>query len=456
MGFLEKLSENQNGVSRCSRMHRLILNDWFSGVLVLALGSISVISAMDTGQKAEQSVILAFSALAFDIIIIGEAFAKLFAFRFAHLRYWWDLIDLVLSSGCLFDVVESFIFGSAARPIFRAIVGLRLLRCFVRSIYHEKVTKLTSLFAETIEVMLGVVLTLAYTAVFFSLLAIVGGLLVTADVLPSLVELRSPTGGAWTQARPLFASLPHSVFSLYEILLLDGWYVDFCHPLLLRGKWFSAFITLFVVFAGSLAYSNLLLGCIVDRTVLVSSEMSEASVLANENDLDESRVEVYETLKALGTNANSASNRLNAELILRSVRSDSVIQGNLEAIEIRPGDCRALLNALDGNNDGFVYCDDLKAGLLRHHKDAQGQDIVRINTLSSKADIDSGLIESSLTRIDRKVTSCMANISDLHTLARTYEIRRNESARRREVDRDRANQRAEFRKHLGSTFRNVL
>ena len=440
-----------NGLSRQRTLLRLIFTTWVNWLVVTCIICHGVLVGIAISNHY-YSKELSYVSLGIECIILVDALLRMQASSAMCLRSGWDLLDFTVSLSGLFAIVSTLLFGAIVRHTLRLLLCLRLIRVIVRCSSQKYTERITPILSQTFQVFAGTFLTLAYTGAFYTLLSMVGGLLVTADVLPSLARLRSATGGAWDQARPFFASLAHSIFSLYEILFLDGWYVDFCHPLLLTGKWFSGVIALFVVFLGSLVYANLLMGCIVDRTVLITTEMNDASKLAAENELDEKRIRIYESVRLMTSGNTTDSPDVDKEIIMRTSRSDEPIRESLHAIEMREPECKTLLDSLDGNGDGSISWDDLKAGLTRYHKDAQGQDIVRINTLSSKAEVDTGLIQSNFSRIEAIANSCLANMAQLHAVARALEIRRTETKQRMELDRVRARNRAEFRKHLEITF----
>jgi hypothetical protein len=394
----------------------------------------------------------------FDVYVsafyIIESFYKFYVFGFFWVRGLWDMFDSLSCAAMAFDAVEITVYSRPVRNLnLRCVAIVRSVRILHACLRYNIPREPSVLYHRMFTSFAGMTSSLVYATVFYALLSLVGSLLVCADVLPSLTELRLPAHQAWAEARPLFGSVPQGLFSMIEIIFLDDWFSSFCRPLINGGKWFSAFIVLFVVLAGSIAFTSLLFGCVVDKAVAVSVDIAR-----NEESTNSLEQESFfnHFLGELET-AIAPAMREN-KLMLRVGQIEAMgkegarIYATMQKAGVTSEDVGHAVKLIDVNGVGEVEFRMFKASLPRIRKEAQGQDIVYINVQIQNGLERACFICDDLEGLTMKTRNARSKLHSVAAIIEQRRLARVSRAQAHESDRAIAGRRHELAKSFKNLF----
>jgi hypothetical protein len=275
----------------------------------------------------------------------------------------------------------------------------------------------------------------------------VGAILLTTDILPNLAEFRSSEVEKWSESRAYFGSILQSYISVLEIVVLDGWYSEFCQPLILAGRFFSAITILLVVFIGGLAFANLLLGCIVDSAATVSSTEVSKAVNSEMTRKEKVRCTLFRRLTETWIESKESwIGASSAENVTRLMEHDVILSECLLQLKITAEDVDNLIKTIDRDGLSMISLNDCISGFPRIHAEAQGQDIVRINTCLSRAEDVTGLVLDRFGKLESINELTVANLGTLKRSVQQFTNQNIFTMSRLEQDRVRASNRSVFRK----------
>lgn len=370
-----------------------------------------------------------------------ESVARMVSLTFIYLRSRQDLFDFCASLlGVLW--IQSVVCGAkVSEPVIwtaQLVRTVRVLDCLIRKGYTGK-----SSLVQFRSTLLGVLSILSYAIVFFTILAFVGGILVTADLLPSLTILRGVGMAGWTSVSSSFGSTPQSMFSVFEVMTMDNWYVSSCRPMIAGGKWLSVFTVIFAVVTGNIGFGNLLLGCIVDKTAEVSSVYIDRDRVETDSKREETN-----TAMLLAICRKHTAEDINLETLMSLMTENEDVADTAQQLDIHQSDVRQLFKAVDVNNSGVILLSDLLAGLGRLRGDAVGQDVVRINSVISKCLGVADLVGTGLDASLISARSCEISLSSLGIIGLQHGRVLTQKSLRVEQDRVRSENRMSLRRRL--------
>jgi hypothetical protein len=445
----------RNDVTRINqnKLVKFAISDLFTSAIVTMCISQSVIVGLES-DRVSLGIFRRYLHVVIHISFIIELTINVKCFGFLYLRNVWNVLDIFSTSLALFDLLDIFTVGSTTgTSVVWCSLSIRSLRIFIRVTHFMKSRAQLITLYNLIQILRSSFLPLIYTAVFYSLLALIGAFLVTADILPALTELRSPDSINWLQARAYFGSIFQSYISMVEIVILDDWYSNFCQPLIQSRRWFSGIIVLFVVFVGSLAYANLLLSCMVDSALSVSNRRVEKALEYEIATKDKVRLTLFKRLTEVWTVSKEIwADGSDADSLMSTIKHDKVTLDCLEKLDISDEDMDSIIKTIDPNGVEIVSLADCVIAFPRIHIDAQGQDIVRINAFLSRNDDISGVVIERFIKVRNDVNSTMKYLTMLHSTVTSFTERTVNSAHRIELDRTRAFNREIVRRHINDRF----
>ena len=396
---------------------RISLSSGHQSLIILSALTQAVLVGIESESGRVYQCLPTLDLLAHAVCILSTAM-KLASFRTLFVISVWNIVEILVSLACLFDVIEVSVFGRYSRLLaVRYFAFFPSLRIYVHLLYSGAVRIIGAQISQALQVMKNMTLVIVYTAAFNSLLALMGAFLVTADILPAVTDLHTPVAGNWMESRVLFGSVVQSYVSMVEIAILDDWYSYFCHPLIKAGRWFSAFIVLFIVSAASLAYGNLLLACMTDGAITISREVAERERHEIQSSKDGIRQQLLLRLSQLWViSKESWVDGSDTAHVRKLTQADPVITECTGRLEISKDDLEWILRISDENCVDVVSRDIISVALPRIHSEAQGQDIVRINTALARAETGTIQVLENSTRLHGIIKLTQTNLEALHLI----------------------------------------
>ena len=203
---------------------------------VIILNAITLGLETDEGIMAKYAHILHIVDKVFLGIFIVEVVGKLIAYRLPFFKVGWNVFDFIV-------VAISLIPSSGPFVVIRAFRVLRVLR--IMSVVPQMRNVITALL-DAIPGMTSIAMVLM---VVFYVSAVLATQIFGADPAPEMKEL--------------FGTIPSSMYSLFQVMTLEGWADSIANPTLKHFPWALAFFIPFIVLT-SFAVLNLFIGIIVD------------------------------------------------------------------------------------------------------------------------------------------------------------------------------------------------
>ena len=236
-------------VRRPSSLLRLVEHDWFKRAIVVLIVVNAVLLGMETARELPASVLEALFRINRTIlgVFVVELVLRIAAHRLAFFRDPWSLFDFVI-------VAAALISPSGPLQVLRALRILRALRLVstVPSL-RRVVDGLLGAVPGIASVMILLILVLYVTAVMATLLF--------RDIAPEH-----------------FGHLGISLFSLFQIMTLEGW-AEIAKEVMAQQRWAWLFFVGYILVATFLVL-NLVIGVVVSSIQSrIESETSGSAVV---------------------------------------------------------------------------------------------------------------------------------------------------------------------------------
>lgn len=430
----------------------VVFRDRFGvGVFLVSLihMALSLVDALSFGSQSEFSPTWMYAIL--NSALIGEIILRITSLGLLSLRDILNTIDLVAGICALFDSVRNLVYEIPALTYLRIAWCIRVLRIFrSASLIHSASTRPSS-FAQLYRACLAVGYNIVYSAVYFIFVALLVSLFVTADILPSLPHLRIHADIPWVSARVFFGSIKNTMFSVFEAVTLDNWYTSLGRDLASSGKGLVLITMTVAVLAGNLAYTNILLGCMVDKSVeLVQDTNDRSAALSRINQEGNLRLLLTKFMEYLRTQNNSTK-QVSLQSLLDWIELNEQRATELWALDLGTHQVRHLFKLVDSNNIGQVRFDDLCLGFIRYRGEGSGQDLIHLSSMEAKA---LSLAENSLKSLTGQVESLAEIRSSIDEFLSVYKsalYREGNNRILQRRDQDRGRNRMNLKNALRST-----
>lgn len=243
------------------KLEKFVRSGFFSRFILFSV----LVNSIALGLQTSPAVIETTGDLFFVIdkiclyIFVLEAFLKLAVFRFSYFSRGWNWFDFIIVFCSIiadFEVLSSFRALRIVR-VFRAlkfISNIRKLQIIVTAIGHS----LPSIGWTTL------LMTLIYY--IFSVI----GTMLFAESFPD-----------W------FGSIPKTMYSLFQIMTLDGWSMDMCRPIMEKHPFAWCFFIPFIIVSAFIIL-NIVVGIVVNSISEVSSQIAiKQDKMSKENTIKE-------------------------------------------------------------------------------------------------------------------------------------------------------------------------
>jgi voltage-gated sodium channel len=228
------------------------------------IAALLIINAAVLGLETSDAVMAKHEGLLslIDRVILGifviEIAAKLYAFRLSFFRRGWNVFDFI-------------IIGISLIPAVGPMAMLRTLRILRVMRLVSVVPKMRRVVSALLGAIPGMASILAVLLVIFYITAVL------------TTQIFGKTGDPEMNA--LFGSIGDSMFTLFQLMTLEGWTQDIATPTMAHFPWSWAFFVLFIVIT-TFAVLNLFIGIIVDAmNILHEEDVAEDRARIHDADL---------------------------------------------------------------------------------------------------------------------------------------------------------------------------
>lgn len=347
------------------------------------------------------------------------------------------ILELIAGMGSLFDFIEIGLFGHSGRALsVRWIVVLilpRVIGILMSASSESTGPRMKILFLRTI---VGTVGILCYSIAFVLVLSLISALLVVSDVLPVVSILKHPDGIAWTPARSLLGSVTNGIYSMLQISTLDDWYSDFARPLFEAGLWLPGSVVFLLVFSSNMAYSSVVLGCIVDRSTEIAREISETR-----NTSMEARMDIYRGNLITAMNqmiAQRPGTKLlhfsSFELFISGCDQHFNVSRILRLLGLESSEIIQTFKSLDLDIMQGISLKTFSEALPRLKLDARGQDLIHINALLTRTHSQTECVSLKAAVASDLALNCEKDAQALQNLLAGFYTESQSALQRREKD----------------------
>ncbi len=234
------------------KVRRFVENDDFVKFITMVIIINAVTLGIETSRNLEEGTYAILHML--DKIFIGifviEILLKLFAYRLSFFRSGWNIFDFVI-------VAISLIPSSGPFSIVRVLRIFRILRLM------SVVPQMRSVINALLHAIPGMTSIIMVLAIIFYVCSVL--VTQTFGVYPD------------PKMQELYGSIGASMFSLFQVMTLEGWSEGIAIPTMEFFPWAWAFYVLFIVVT-SFAVLNLFIGIIVEAMASEHMPANKADV----------------------------------------------------------------------------------------------------------------------------------------------------------------------------------
>jgi voltage-gated sodium channel len=218
------------------------------------------------------------------LVFVVEVVLKIFAYGTSkYFANGWNVFDFVITISCGIEIAASWYAGIKDSQMYKKW-NSNVPRDFIEIGRLFRLLRLARLFRQ-INVLMKSFMRSLQALMWIGLLAFIWFYLCACICTVFLGHhqfLDAQGNDDITEIRDRFSSVSFSLFSLFEIMTLEGW-TDYARPLLDTRYWPWVLFFLFFIFVASFFFLNLITAVVVDRTLAAQDEAddeSEATVKA--------------------------------------------------------------------------------------------------------------------------------------------------------------------------------
>jgi voltage-gated sodium channel len=230
-------------------LEKFVKSKFFSGFILFSV----LVNSIALGLMTSPAVIDATGDLFFIIdkvclyIFVLEAILKLIVFRLGYFSRGWNWFDFII-------VFCSIIADFEVLSSFRA---LRIVRVFRALKFISNIKKLQIIVSAIGHSLPSIAWTSLLMTLIYYIFSVVGTMLF-AEAFPD-----------W------FGSIPRTMYTLFQIMTLDGWSMDMCRPIMETYPYAWIYFVPFVTISAFIVL-NIVVGIVVNSISEVSSQMSSS------------------------------------------------------------------------------------------------------------------------------------------------------------------------------------
>mmetsp|Transcript_67782 Transcript_67782/g.107439 ORF Transcript_67782/g.107439 Transcript_67782/m.107439 type:complete len:492 (-) Transcript_67782:24-1499(-) len=343
--------------------------------------------------------------LLFAVVFLGEMIARFCSLQISFILDFWNLADTLIVVGAVIDAIV--LQPANAGGKLRLLTTLRILRC-VRLV---RLVRMFPVFRELWLLVGGLVNSvkaLAWVCLILFLVMYSCGVVVTTLIGQNdEVYGNGPSydGEVWPY-KEYFGSVFKSMFTLFQVMTLDGWVDDVVRHIIFFQPLLAILFMMFVVLS-AFGLMNVVIGVIVENTLAAASVADQAV----DKEKAARRRKALDQLQVLLELSDSSRS---GEISLREIQAAAqsrIVQLQFEALEVRQTEVETLFELLDYERKGKVElkrfitsCRELVGG-VRRRDIAQVE--ITVGTLTQRLDS----LDKKFSHIEEEV-ACMGNLAE--------------------------------------------
>jgi len=347
------------------------------------------------------------SRLFFCILFLGELGARYATSHGHFFKDGWNVADLILVLG---SVVDAFFLNPAGiGGQIRFFTVLRALRVI-------RLVRLVRMFTAFRELWLLVgglinsVKALSWVGVVVFMLIYVCGIICTAEIGQNEETYAigpSYNGEVWPY-KQYFGTVFRSMFTLFQVLTLDGWCDDIVRHVVYRQPVMGGFFIFFIILT-SFGLMNVVVGIIVENTLAAAQVVDKRK----EEKAAKQRKEVVEQLTSILERSDSQRSGLISLEELRAANQSAIVQQKFELVGLNFDEVEHIFSLLDVDRSGKIElvrfenaCRELVGGGKR-------RDIAQV-------EVNMGTLANRLDKLDHKFTNIEKEVSMITAMTENF------------------------------------
>jgi voltage-gated sodium channel len=183
-------------------------------------------------------------------VFVAEISLRIFAHRLSFFRSGWNVFDFIIVAVCLIP-------ASGPLAILRVFRVLRVLRLI------SVVPQMRKVIAALLAAIPG--------------MASIGAVLLIVFYVASVLATKAFGTHSDPMIQDLFGSFGASMYSLFQVMTLEGWAENIADPVLQHYPWALWFFVPFIILT-SFAVLNLFIGVIVDSMETIRNKPQETNI----------------------------------------------------------------------------------------------------------------------------------------------------------------------------------
>lgn len=325
-------------------------------------------------------------------------------------RFWldiWNVLDLGVVSGCVIDalVLQPAKIGGKLRllstlRVMRIVRLIRLVRMF-RS--FRELWLLVGGLVNSIKA-------LAWICIILLLLIYVCSVVTTTEIgqNPEVYDNGPSYDGEVWPYKEYFGSVFKSMFTLFQIMTLDGWCDDIVRHILYFQPMFALLFVVFLVLT-AFGLMNVVIGVIVENT-LAAAAVADQAVEQAEATKRKKALDQLEVMLELSDSDRSGEISVQE---LAAASQSKVVQAQLEALDVRQAEVEQLFELLDYERRGKVELKKFITSCRELVGGARRRDIAQV-------EIAVGALTQRLDSLDKKFIHIENEVQALGNLSEDF------------------------------------
>eukprot|EP00746_Dinoflagellata_sp_MGD_P087864 gnl/MRDRNA2_/MRDRNA2_34818_c0_seq1.p1 gnl/MRDRNA2_/MRDRNA2_34818_c0~~gnl/MRDRNA2_/MRDRNA2_34818_c0_seq1.p1 ORF type:complete len:433 (+),score=70.25 gnl/MRDRNA2_/MRDRNA2_34818_c0_seq1:120-1418(+) len=292
---------------------------------------------------------LAFGVIFFSIFLV-EVIVKMIAYGMReYFHDWWNTFDFVVTVMAAMELAASFAFlDERINTTWSKYVSgefiqmLRLFRLLRMARIFKELGVLCQSFILSVQAMSWI---LVLSFLWFFLCACVATVFIgRKDWLPN-VDNDGVSAEEIAEVRSRFASIPMSMFALFEIMTLEGW-IDYVRPLL-NSRADMVIFFLFFIFISAFFLLNLITAVVVDRTLEAQQQQNQQDEETDERKDAMAITDIADRLRSL----NEDNDIIQLKDFMTYISDDPKIKSNMEFLNWSEDYMVSMYTLIDHDND---------------------------------------------------------------------------------------------------------
>jgi len=372
VSFVDPFDPNMGPIGRCRHSLRGFFGTLFyeySIMVIIIINAFTIGAEIDYAHAIAVWGWMAVNAV-FTVIYVTEMCLKFFAFGpRTYVGSAWNVFDATVTiTTFIGDIIvfqQWYSGGHGGSGGFLAIVPvLRLLRILRVAKMFDELRVLISSFMASMSALGWIA---AFTGLWFYICAC------TCTVFLGRKEMLPDSVPGAPALRAKFANIVMSMYTLFEVMTLEGW-TDVVRPILIYRPWLVVFF-IFFVFVTAFFLLNLVTAVVVDRTLLAQAEADRANKTCVEDERESRIADLHSSLKL----RNSGKDIIRREdLIAWTNEPSSTAMQHVQELEWNGLMLGRMATLLDKENRGAVSLNKMRDMWVRYGQPLETAGVVEL------------------------------------------------------------------------------